>query len=63
MADRRPRAPRAATTALAKLGYSTGEFKNDLDAWAGTENFEELFRETDRLDPVIIEQIQRQAGL
>jgi uncharacterized Ntn-hydrolase superfamily protein len=51
------------TTALAKLGYSTGEFKNDLDAWAGTENFEERIRDTDRLDPVIIEQIQRQAGL
>jgi uncharacterized Ntn-hydrolase superfamily protein len=49
--------------ALAKLGYSTGEFKNDLDAWAGTENFEERIRGTDRLDPVIIEQIQRQAGL
>ena len=49
--------------ALAKLGYSTGEFENDLDAWAGTENFEERIRGTDRLDPVIIEQIQRQAGL
>lgn len=49
--------------ALAKLGYSTGEFRNDLDAWAGTENFEERIRGTDRLDPVIIEQIQRQAGL
>jgi len=48
--------------ALAKLGYSTGEFKNDLDAWAGTENFEERIRGTDRLDPVIIEQMQRQAG-
>lgn len=49
--------------ALAKLGYASGEFEHDLDAWAGTENFEERIRGVDRLDPVIVEQIQGQAAL
>ncbi len=46
---------------LAKLGYATGELEKDLNAWAGTENFEERMCGPDRLDPVVIEQIQRQA--
>ena len=49
--------------ALAKLGYATGEFEHDVNAWAGTENFEERIRGVDRLDPVIVEQIRGQAAL
>lgn len=48
---------------LAKLGYASGDFERDLNAWAGTENFEERVGGADRLDPVIVEQIQRQAAL
>jgi uncharacterized Ntn-hydrolase superfamily protein len=48
--------------ALARLGHASGDFEQDLNAWAGTENFEERISGAERLDPVVIEQIQRQAG-
>jgi uncharacterized Ntn-hydrolase superfamily protein len=48
--------------ALARLGYASGEFEQDLDAWAGTENFEERVFGAERLDPVVIEQIRTQAA-
>jgi uncharacterized Ntn-hydrolase superfamily protein len=51
------------TEAMAKLGYRSGEFEKDSEAWAGTENFEERIRGADRLDPVVVEQIRRHARL
>jgi uncharacterized Ntn-hydrolase superfamily protein len=44
--------------ALAALGYASGDFKKDLETWAGTENFEERVNGVERLDPVIIEQLR-----
>jgi uncharacterized Ntn-hydrolase superfamily protein len=42
---------------LATLGYE-GELEDALAAWAGTENFEERVRGSDRIDPVILEQLR-----
>jgi uncharacterized Ntn-hydrolase superfamily protein len=42
---------------LAALGYE-GELEDALAAWAGTENFEERVRGSDRIDPVILEQLR-----
>lgn len=43
---------------LAALGYGSGDFSADLEAWAGTENFEERVQGVERLDPVIIGQLR-----
>jgi uncharacterized Ntn-hydrolase superfamily protein len=42
---------------LAALGYE-GELEDALASWAGTENFEERVRGSDRIDPVILEQLR-----
>ena len=49
--------------ALATLGYASGDFAKDLDTWAGTENFEERVNGTERLDPVVIEQLRTRRAL
>jgi uncharacterized Ntn-hydrolase superfamily protein len=42
---------------LSALGYD-GELADALAAWAGTENLEERVRGTDRIDPVVLEQLR-----
>jgi uncharacterized Ntn-hydrolase superfamily protein len=42
---------------LAALGYA-GEFAEQLDAWAGTENLEERLDGVDELDPVVVEALR-----
>lgn len=44
---------------LSALGYVDGDLAAALDAWAGTENFEERVRGAARIDPVILEQLRR----
>ena len=43
---------------LAKLGYE-GELADALRNWAGTENLEERVDGTDRIDPVVLEELRR----
>jgi uncharacterized Ntn-hydrolase superfamily protein len=42
---------------LAALGYD-GALENALAAWAGTENLEERVRGSERIDPVLLEQLR-----
>jgi uncharacterized Ntn-hydrolase superfamily protein len=44
---------------LAALGYDQEDLGAALEAWAGTENFEERVRGAERVDPVVLEQLRR----
>ena len=46
------------TERLRALGYD-GELGEALDAWAGTENFEERVDGVERIDPVVLEELRR----
>jgi len=46
---------------LGRLGYDGG-FERALFAWAGRENLEERIGPTDRIDPVVLEALRREAG-
>ncbi|HEU4448899.1 MAG TPA: DUF1028 domain-containing protein [Gaiellaceae bacterium] len=43
---------------LAALGYAHDDLRAALEAWAGTENFEERVRGAERVDPVVLEQLR-----
>jgi uncharacterized Ntn-hydrolase superfamily protein len=43
---------------LAARGYASGDLRADLAAWAGVENLEERVRGTDRIDPVVLEELR-----
>jgi uncharacterized Ntn-hydrolase superfamily protein len=50
---------------LARVGYdpaAKGGLQPALDEWSGTENYEERMTTPGRLDPVVLEQLRRQAG-
>jgi uncharacterized Ntn-hydrolase superfamily protein len=44
---------------LDRLGYSSGDLRIDLEAWAGTENLEERVRGIKRVDPVVLDQLRK----
>jgi uncharacterized Ntn-hydrolase superfamily protein len=44
---------------LAALGYGDGELAAALEAWAGTENFEERVRGAARIDPVVLGRLRQ----
>ena len=46
---------------LAALGFRHEGLGDALEAWAGTENFEERVSGAERIDPVVLEQL-RAAG-
>jgi uncharacterized Ntn-hydrolase superfamily protein len=46
-------------TALARLGYATGDLARDLDTWAGIENLEERVDGAERIDPVVLDELRR----
>jgi uncharacterized Ntn-hydrolase superfamily protein len=48
--------------ALARLGYATGDLVADLDEWAGYVNLEERVHGADRIDPVVLGELRREAG-
>jgi uncharacterized Ntn-hydrolase superfamily protein len=43
---------------LAALGFRHERLDEALEAWAGTENFEERVRSADRIDPVVLAQLR-----
>ncbi|MGH2745289.1 MAG: DUF1028 domain-containing protein [Thermoleophilaceae bacterium] len=45
---------------LGRLGYASGDLAADLDTWAGVENLEERVRGIERIDPVVLGELQRQ---
>jgi uncharacterized Ntn-hydrolase superfamily protein len=47
---------------LARVGYESGHLGADLDAWAGYVNLEERVRGTDVIDPVVLEQLRKEAA-
>jgi uncharacterized Ntn-hydrolase superfamily protein len=48
--------------ALARIGYATGDLAADLDEWAGYVNLEERVHGADRIDPVVLEELRREAA-
>jgi uncharacterized Ntn-hydrolase superfamily protein len=48
--------------ALARLGYATGNLAADLDEWAGYVNLEERVHGADRIDPVVLGELRREAA-
>jgi uncharacterized Ntn-hydrolase superfamily protein len=49
-------------TALARLGYATGDLARDLETWAGIENLEERVDGAERIDPVVLDELRRQTA-
>jgi uncharacterized Ntn-hydrolase superfamily protein len=47
---------------LARVGYGSGDLGVDLDEWAGYVNLEERVRGTDAIDPVVLEQLRKEAA-
>jgi uncharacterized Ntn-hydrolase superfamily protein len=47
---------------LARVGYGSGDLAADLDAWAGYANLEERVRGTNAIDPVVLEELRREAA-
>ncbi len=48
--------------ALARLGYASDELAADLDEWAGYVNLEERVRGAERIDPVVLGELRREAA-
>jgi uncharacterized Ntn-hydrolase superfamily protein len=48
--------------ALASLGYASGDLAHDLDEWAGYVNLEERVRGVERVDPVVLRELRREAA-
>jgi uncharacterized Ntn-hydrolase superfamily protein len=46
---------------LGRLGHASGDLAADLDRWAGVENLEERVRGIERIDPVVLGELRRQA--
>jgi uncharacterized Ntn-hydrolase superfamily protein len=49
-------------SALASLGYASGDLAVDLDEWAGYVNLEERVRGVERIDPIVLRELRREAA-